>query len=132
MLRELPPSFVRIKSVAKPRSMHRIIATLLEVCEQRTKRTHVIYKVNLSHSMLLEYVELAIKNGLIEEMPDDRSLLTTEKGRAYLEHFSIVERLLTAGLNSNDDNNSRDGDHSKKEQEETDYYSRKIFLRMTP
>ncbi|HVX01914.1 MAG TPA: winged helix-turn-helix domain-containing protein [Nitrososphaera sp.] len=77
----------------KPRSMHAIIAEILHVCEQRTKRTHVIYKANLSHSMLQGYVELAWQSGLLEELPD-RSLLITEKGREYLAHFTRAESML--------------------------------------
>ncbi|MEO9364019.1 MAG: winged helix-turn-helix domain-containing protein [Nitrososphaera sp.] len=77
----------------KPRSMHAIVAEILQVCVQKTKRTHVIYKANLSHSMLQGYVELAWQSGLLEELPD-RSLLITEKGREYLAHFTSAEKML--------------------------------------
>ncbi|HEX6562120.1 MAG TPA: winged helix-turn-helix domain-containing protein [Nitrososphaera sp.] len=73
--------------------MHAIIAEILQVCVQKTKRTHVIYKANLSHSMLQGYVELAWQSGLLEELPD-RSLLITEKGREYLAHFTSAEKML--------------------------------------
>jgi predicted transcriptional regulator len=93
MLEEVSAVFCHKKGIMKPRSMHAIVAEILQVCEQRTKRTHVIYKANLSHTMLLEYVELACKSGLVEEL-QDRSLLITEKGRRYLEHFTTVESML--------------------------------------
>ncbi|UVS68212.1 winged helix-turn-helix domain-containing protein [Nitrososphaera viennensis] len=79
--------------------MHAIVAEILHVCEQKTKRTHVIYKANLSHSMLQGYVELAWQSGLLEELPD-RSLLITEKGRAYLAHFTTAEKMLKLPSNS--------------------------------
>ncbi|WP_158384873.1 winged helix-turn-helix domain-containing protein [Candidatus Nitrososphaera evergladensis] len=94
----------------KPRSMHAIIAEILRVCEQKTKRTHVIYKANLSHSMLQGYVELAWQSGLLDELPD-RSLLITEKGREYLAHFTCAEKMLRI-------NNNIDAVPSSPEEEE--------------
>jgi predicted transcriptional regulator len=93
MFKEVSTVFSHRRSLMKPRSMHAIIAEILQVCVQKTKRTHVIYKANLSHSMLQGYVELAWQSGLLEEMPD-RSLLITEKGREYLAHFTSAEKML--------------------------------------
>jgi predicted transcriptional regulator len=93
MLKEVSTVFSHRRSLMKPRSMHAIIAEILQVCVQKTKRTHVIYKANLSHSMLQGYVELAWQSGLLEELPD-RSLLITEKGREYLAHFTSAEKML--------------------------------------
>ncbi len=93
MFKEVSTVFSHRRSLIKPRSMHAIIAEILHVCEQKTKRTHVIYRANLSHSMLQGYVELAWQSGLLQELPD-RSLLITEKGREYLSHFTSAERML--------------------------------------
>lgn len=109
----------------KPRSMHAIIAEILHVCEQRTKRTHVIYKANLSHSMLQGYVELAWQSGLLEELPD-RSLLITEKGREYLAHFTRAERMLRmaveveadGGASSEEEREGRRHNHNHHHQQQ--------------
>lgn len=98
MFKEVSVVFSHRRSLMKPRSMHAIIAEILRVCEQKTKRTHVIYKANLSHSMLQGYVELAWQSGLLDELPD-RSLLITEKGREYLTHFTTAEKMLTLSNN---------------------------------
>lgn len=93
MFKEVSTVLSHRRNLMKPRSMHAIVAEILQVCEQKTKRTHVIYKANLSHSMLQGYVELAWQSGLLEEMPD-RSLLITEKGREYLAYFTRAEKML--------------------------------------
>jgi predicted transcriptional regulator len=98
MFKEVSTVFSHRRSLIKPRSMHAIIAEILHVCEQKTKRTHVIYRANLSHSMLQGYVELAWQSGLLQELPD-RSLLITEKGREYLSHFTSAERMLKLPTN---------------------------------
>jgi predicted transcriptional regulator len=108
----------------KPRSIHAIMAGILHVCEQRTKRTHIIYKANLSHSMLLEYVQLALRNGLLQEMPD-RTLLIAEKGREYLAHFTIVERMLQDSVHSNNNN------ESDRKNNDSHYQDHKMFQPLT-
>ena len=57
------------KNRKRLRSSHGIIAGILKVCEQETKRTHVLYKANLSYSMAAEYFTLLVKSGLLHELP---------------------------------------------------------------
>jgi predicted transcriptional regulator len=75
------------------RDMYDILATFLRLCEQSTKRTHVIYRANLSHAMFQEYLQTAMRTGLVEENVD-RSLTTTAKGRLFLREYLVVEKLL--------------------------------------
>ncbi|MGI0019085.1 MAG: winged helix-turn-helix domain-containing protein [Nitrososphaera sp.] len=75
------------------RDPYSILATILQICEQRTMRTHVIYKANLSYSMLQEYIGLALHKDLLDEAAD-RSLTTTTKGRLFLVEYEAIERML--------------------------------------
>lgn len=81
------------RSHKRLRSSHGIIAGILQVCEQETKRTHVIYRANLSFSMATEYFSLLVKSGLLQEL-QGRSLRITEKGRVYLQHFHYINQML--------------------------------------
>jgi predicted transcriptional regulator len=91
----------------QPRGMYDILATFLRLCEQSTKRTHVIYRANLSHAMFQEYLQTALRAGLIEEN-DDRSLTTTAKGHLFLREYSVVEKLLQQVSKNTDRNLSED------------------------
>jgi predicted transcriptional regulator len=75
------------------RSSHSIIAGILEVCEQETKRTRVLSRANISYSMATEYFSLLIRCGLLQEL-QGRSLRITEKGRSYLQHFRYIDQML--------------------------------------
>ena len=61
--------------------------------------THIMYKANLSHKMLKFYLIKVLQYGLVEviEGDDDRAkntFRTTEKGRTYLYHYSMMQRLV--------------------------------------
>jgi predicted transcriptional regulator len=75
------------------RGMFEIIGTMLQICCQKTKRTHLIYKANLSSAMLDHYLELALEKGLLE-IYQDRSMVITAKGRLYLDEYEKIERIL--------------------------------------
>lgn len=92
MLR-VPDAMIPNKDRKRLRSSHGIIAGILQVCEQETKRTHVLYRANLSYSMAAEYFSLLIRSGLLQELPG-RSLRITDKGRVYLQHFRYIDQML--------------------------------------
>jgi predicted transcriptional regulator len=60
---------------------------------QTTKKTHVMYKVNLSHQQLKKYLSALTEAGLLE--PVEGGYLTTQRGRLFVEKFrelsSVVE-----------------------------------------
>ena len=57
------------------------------------KPTHILYKSNLSHQMLTEYLgELIEKEFIIEEKDEkSKTYSLTEKGYNYLEDFSVIK-----------------------------------------
>jgi predicted transcriptional regulator len=76
-----------------------IIHDILEVIRDKgtnVKPTHIMYKSNLSHQMLTEYLDELIKNGLVEEEERDRKkrYALTKKGFSYLEDYSTIRGFL--------------------------------------
>lgn len=59
--------------------------------------THILYKSNLSHQMLKEYLAELIAKKLIAETSDKKGNKTytiTDKGFGYLKDFTIVESFI--------------------------------------
>ncbi len=59
----------------------------------KIKPTHLLYKSNLSHSKMKEYIqELAAKGMIQEELEKDkRMILITEKGYDFLSEFERIK-----------------------------------------
>lgn len=68
-----------------------MIASILEVCLEGTKKTHIMYRANVSNEPLNSYLQLLIESGMLEKSNVYR---TTVKGRIYLEHFKGILILL--------------------------------------
>ncbi|MFT4311118.1 MAG: winged helix-turn-helix domain-containing protein [Candidatus Woesearchaeota archaeon] len=61
------------------------------------KQTHILYKSNLSHQMLTEYLNYLIDKGLIEEKVDKKSkkhFILTQKGLHFLQDFEKIKGLV--------------------------------------
>ena len=99
-MREQDPFFPNKLKHKKPRSRNanrgriEIIGDILEVClDGVTRRTHIMYRGNLSYLMLKEYTEELIRKSLIEEK-NSGSFITTDKGRAFLKHYERIREML--------------------------------------
>jgi len=60
----------------------------------KLKPTHILYKSNLSHQMLIEYLTDLIEKGFITEETDKKKnkLYTiTEKGLNFLNDFKVIK-----------------------------------------
>ena len=68
-----------------------MMASILEVCLEGTKKTHIMYRANISSDSLGDYLELLIGLGMLEKSEMYR---TSVKGRIYLEHFRGILLLL--------------------------------------
>jgi predicted transcriptional regulator len=79
------------------RSRLSLIANLLAVASEGVTRTQLIYKANLSHRMLKDYISFLIDRGLIElyESENGKRVLyrTSQLGRKYLEAYSSLIEL---------------------------------------
>ena len=58
----------------------------------KIKPTHLMYKSNLSHSMLNEYLAELIKRKFIEEIEtnEGKSYVITKAGLEYIEKYSSI------------------------------------------
>lgn len=68
-----------------------MMASILEVCLEGTKKTHIMYRANISSDSLGDYLELLVSLDMLEKSEMYR---TTVKGRIYLEHFKGILLLL--------------------------------------
>jgi predicted transcriptional regulator len=76
-----------------------IIGDILSVClAGNAKRTHIMYKGNLSHDMLKTYTDELVGKGLVEVAGSKGQFKTTEKGREFLDHYGKIRELLAAEI----------------------------------
>ncbi|MEK6919014.1 MAG: winged helix-turn-helix domain-containing protein [Nanoarchaeota archaeon] len=93
--------------MAKKRSKLEIIRDILQLIKLksgRIKPTHILYKSNLSYSMMSDYLEELISKGFIKQinLPDGktRTYEITRKGDEYLSKYKLVMEFTDSfGLN---------------------------------
>ncbi|MGM5484525.1 MAG: winged helix-turn-helix domain-containing protein [Nanobdellota archaeon] len=68
------------------------ILTSIRNRDGRIKRTHILYKANLSHRMLDEYLNDLISRGFVEELEQKKGkrYRLTQRGHEYLNKFNMV------------------------------------------
>lgn len=81
------------------RSRIDIIANILRVSDGGSKKTHIMYKCNLSFRQLHAYLNLLIDRKLlrkVEKKESSRQELyqTTPKGKAFLQAYKNIKKLL--------------------------------------
>ena len=77
----------------RKRNRVEIIHDMLKIIQERggrIKKTHLMYKANLSHKQMTSYLKDLIKNGLIiDKRAEDRNLiLITERGRDFFVKYA--------------------------------------------
>ena len=80
----------------KNRSRIEIMGDLLSKCMGGLKRTHIMYKVNLSYKQLCEYLEVLEQAALIELDYDDEGqkiFRTTQKGFEFVDYYQRLNKL---------------------------------------
>nr|MDO8133966.1 winged helix-turn-helix domain-containing protein [Candidatus Njordarchaeum guaymaensis] len=85
------------------RSRIDIIANILRAANRGAKKTHVMYKCNLSFKQLHVYLAFLGERKLLKcsvtkanARNDSYSYETTSKGRAFLEAYSSIRALLSS------------------------------------
>jgi predicted transcriptional regulator len=72
----------------------KIIHDILKAIQNgKNKPTHIMYKANLSHQMLEEYLKDLIYRKLIivESQKKSRHYQLTKKGHQYVQEYKIIE-----------------------------------------
>ena len=78
------------------RSRHTIISQILDICRGGASKTRIVYQANLNFRTVDPYIDLLIKNNLIEAKRGNRILYeTTERGKALREDFEQINSQLT-------------------------------------
>lgn len=73
-----------------------IMADVLTLSTVGIKKTHIMYKANLSYEQILYYLNELMAKSLLEQGVEEGSPVyrTTEKGREFLGHFSQMAELI--------------------------------------
>ena len=86
-----------------------IIGDILGVClAGNAKRTHIMYRSNLSHDMLKSYTDELINKGLVEIVGEKGEFRTTEKGKEYLDHYGKIRELLASEASQHSNSSDRE------------------------
>jgi predicted transcriptional regulator len=74
-----------------------IMADVLALSTSGIKKTHIMYRANLSYEQILYYLNQLLGKGLITQVVVDDALMyrTTEKGREFLTCYSRISKLIT-------------------------------------
>jgi predicted transcriptional regulator len=71
-----------------------ILANLLEITKQPTRKTIIMFDAVLSYTRVCEYLDMAEKNGLIQYDQLTRNYQATDKGLEYLRKYYDVTSLV--------------------------------------
>ena len=82
--------------IVKRRGKLEIISDILRSIQNKggtIKPTHLLYRSNLSHAKLKEYVDILLKRGMIEEqtVKGRKMFLMKEKGHNFLSEFERIK-----------------------------------------
>ena len=74
-----------------------IMADVLALSTSGIKKTHIMYRANLSYEQILHYLNRLLGKGLIAQNVSDGALVyrTTEKVREFLACYSRMSELIT-------------------------------------
>ena len=78
--------------MAKYRTKLQIIAEILEIVKGGAKKTHIMYRANLSYKLLCKYLDEVLACELVEVNSDD-SYAVAPKGREFLRKFAAYSKL---------------------------------------
>ena len=78
------------------RSRHFIISKILDICKNGSNKTRIVYQANLNFKTVDPYINLLIKNNLLE-IKQGKTVLyeTTECGKTLLDDFKKIDSLLS-------------------------------------
>lgn len=85
-----------VETSSKRRDKLRIIAEILEIAENGTLKTQIMYKANLSFAQLNDYLKFMLKINLLDKVENRGKdvYIATEKGLDFLQRQSEIAELL--------------------------------------
>lgn len=73
-----------------------IMADIVDLCKAGIRKTHIMYKANLSYEQINRYLYELLEKELIIQNLDDGVLTyrATEKGRSFLQYYNLMQSIL--------------------------------------
>ena len=72
-----------------------IAADVISIVAEGTRKTHIMFKANLSYSLVNTALHALLKAGLLEAVGGDyMAYRTTEKGREFLDCYNNMQQLM--------------------------------------
>jgi len=92
---------VKVEGLTSPhRSRIDIIADILDVADEGARKTHIMYRCNLSFKQLENYLGFLLDRGLLKRVPEEgesdyaSSFKITDKGQILLQAYESLKALL--------------------------------------
>ncbi|TAL47399.1 hypothetical protein EPN87_03035 [archaeon] len=86
--------------MSERRSKAHVLIDILKVIRDngRAKPTHILYKANLSHKLMKQYLEMLMQNEFIETVDSQGHVnyKITKKGLKFIEEFKKIEKFSEA------------------------------------
>ena len=79
------------------RSKDAIITQILDVCTDGASKTRIVYQSNLNFRTVIPYIDILIRNGLLEVTTTRNSSVlftTTPKGARLLKDFKNIQSVI--------------------------------------
>ncbi|RQW81158.1 MAG: DNA-binding protein [Methanothrix sp.] len=77
------------------RSRDKIISEILSVCANGENITRIVYRANTNFTTIRSYLDILIKNGLIESKPGKPTIYkTTQKGQEMMNRLKVLQEEL--------------------------------------
>ena len=78
------------------RSKHVILSQILDICKEGACKTKIVYQANLNFRTVNPYIDLLIKNNLLEVKQGEPILYeTTDRGMHLLDDFKQINSQLS-------------------------------------
>ena len=78
------------------RSKYVIVSQILDICKHGVNKTRIVYQANLNFITVNPYIDLLVKNNLLEVKQGKNVLYeTTDKGNSLLDGFKQINSQLS-------------------------------------
>lgn len=81
-----------VKKTKQKRSRLETIHVILTLSVEGIKKTHIMYRANLSHLQLEKYLEVLVSKQFLEKK--NEFYVTTSLGLAFIEKFKEIQSLM--------------------------------------
>lgn len=76
------------------RSREDIVAAILDIAKHGAIKTRIMYRAFLSYPQLKEYLDMLLKNGLLEHDANEKVYSTTASGMQFLDIYRKMDNMV--------------------------------------